>query len=215
MDPIIGMIISWGTNRIPYGWVPCDGRTLLIREYQALFSLIFNLYGGDGVNNFKVPDLRSRVPVGVGQGTGLSYYTLAQKGGVESVALTQAQLPVHTHTATSSTALTGSANVSARGALPVSQISGTSDTPGANLFPAKAPDYVSQGLTADNIYGASDGTSMPVQITFQQNPAPVTITGSVSVSVQPTGFSDVHNNIQPFLGLQYLIAWNGIYPNFD
>lgn len=216
MDPIIGMIILWGNQRYPIGWFPCDGRQLAIQTYAPLYSLISTLYGGDGKTYFNLPDLRSRIPVGIGQGAGLSNYILAQKGGTEAVALTQAQIPAHVHGATTSLSLTGSVNIAARGSLPVSQQSGSSDKPGANLFPAKAPDYVSQGLTANNIYGAADGsTTMPVQVNIQSNPANFPVTGSVNVSIQPTGSSAAHSNIQPFLGLQYLIAWQGIYPNFD
>ena len=218
MDPIIGMIILWGTSapRIPNGWVPCDGRQMTIQQYAALYSLIGTYYGGDGRTYFNVPDLRSRVPVGIGQGTGLSNYTLAQQGGIESVALTPAQLPVHNHLATAVTALTGSANLSASGSLQATQSPGTSDTPGPNLFPAMTPDYVAEGLTPDFIYGASDGsTTMPVNIVFPQNPAPVAVTGTVNVAVQPAGTNQAHTNLQPFLGMQYLIAWDGIYPDFN
>jgi len=216
MDPILGMIILWGNPRIPNGWVPCDGRQLSIQQYTALFSLIGTYYGGNGTTTFNVPDLRSRVAVGIGQGAGLSSYALAEQGGVESVALTQAQLPAHNHVATATPALTGSVSLAANGSLQATKSYGTSDTPGANLFPAMAPDYVSEGLSADNIYGAPDGnTTMPVNVVFNQNPAPVTIAGTVNVAVQPNGTSQVHANLQPFLGMQYLIAINGIYPTFN
>ena len=215
MDPMLGMIILWGTQRVPDGYVPCDGRLLNIQEYVALYSLIGTIYGGDGRTTFGVPDLRSRTAVCIGQGTGLANYTLAQQGGAEAVALTQMQLPAHTHMATATSALAGSANLAASGTLQATKSLGSSDTPGPDLFPAMAPDYVSQGLDADNIYGASDGTTtMPVNVVFPQNPAPVAITGNVNVAVQPTGTGQGHSNLQPFLGMQYLIAITGIYPQF-
>jgi microcystin-dependent protein len=216
MDPIIGMIILWGSQRIPDGWFPCDGRQLTIQQYTPLYAIIGFTYGGDGRTYFNLPDLRSRVAVGIGQGTGLSAYKLAQQAGTETVALSIAQLPAHSHVATATPALGGSINAAASGALPASKSFGSSETPGPNLFPAKAPDYVSQGLSADNIYGASDGsTTMPVKITFNPATAPVTITGNIGVTVQPNGSGQPHSNLQPFLGMQYLIAWNGIFPNFD
>ena len=215
MDPLLGMIMLWSCPKTPIGWFPCDGRQLPIQQYAALYSILGNVFGGDGKTYFNLPDLRSRIPVGVGQGTSLSPYLLGQKGGVESVALTVQQMAAHTHAASGVPNLSGAVSLSANGALPASKNYGSSDTPGANIFPAKAPDYVGQGLTADNIYGATDGTNLPVTVTFTPSQPPVTISGSVSVTVQNAGSNQAHPNIQPFLGMQYLIAYQGIYPDFN
>lgn len=99
-EPYIGEIRAIAFNYAPRGWALCNGQTLPINQNQALFSLLGVTYGGDGVTNFKLPDLRSRVPIGQGQGPGLTSYSLGQAGGAESVALTQAQLPAHVHTVT-------------------------------------------------------------------------------------------------------------------
>ena len=58
------------SGNAPNDWVHCDGRLLAISEYQVLFSLISTTYGGNGVTNFAVPDLRGRLPIGQGQGPG-------------------------------------------------------------------------------------------------------------------------------------------------
>jgi microcystin-dependent protein len=63
----------------------------------VLFALIGTMYGGDGQTTFGLPDLRSRVPVGTGQGAGLSSYTIGELVGVETVTLTANQLPAHQH----------------------------------------------------------------------------------------------------------------------
>jgi microcystin-dependent protein len=215
MDPILGMIILWSCPRVPQGWFPCDGRQLPISQYQALFAIIGTTFGGDGQTYFNIPDLRSRIPIGIGQGTSLSNYMLGQKGGTEAVALTLAQMAAHNHAAVSTNSLTASVSLAANGTLPASSSYGTSVIPGPNFVPAKAPDYQSQGLSANNIYGAFDGTKMPVNITFPQNPAPVTISGGVNVTLQNTGANEAHTNIQPCLGLQYLMAFEGIFPSFD
>lgn len=96
MDNYIGQVMSFGGNFAPVGWKFCDGSLLQISQYQALFTLIGTAYGGDGVNTFALPDLRGRLPVGQGQGPGLSNYPLGSAAGVEAVALTQAQA-VHAH----------------------------------------------------------------------------------------------------------------------
>ena len=215
MDPMLGMIILWSSPKIPMGWLPCDGSQLNISQYQALYAVLGVSFGGDGQTYFKLPDLRSRIPVGIGQGTNLSNYTLGQQGGVETVALTLAQMAAHNHTAVSTPSLNGSVSLSASGTLAASSDYGTSDVPGPNLFPAKAPDYAAHGLSPNNIYGAFDGTKMPVNITFNQNPTPVSVTGSVNVTLQNTGGGGPHTNIQPCLGLQFIIAYQGIFPNFN
>lgn len=97
MDVFVGTITLFGFDYAPKGWAKCDGQLLPIAENSALFSLLGTRYGGDGVNTFALPDLRGRVPIGYGQGPGLSIHTLGQAGGTESVTLTQANLPAHTH----------------------------------------------------------------------------------------------------------------------
>ena len=73
----------------------CDGQLLAIGDYDALFTLIGTTYGGDGENNFALPDLRGRVPIHRGQG--LSNYIIGEFGGVEFVNVTTSQIPAHTH----------------------------------------------------------------------------------------------------------------------
>src|ERR1700729_3051422 len=96
-DPFIGEIRTFGFNFAPIGWALCNGAILPINQNQALFSLLGNFYGGDGRSNFALPDLRSRVPLGLGQGTGLPFYSIGETGGAGTVTLTTAQLPAHSH----------------------------------------------------------------------------------------------------------------------
>lgn len=86
------------SGRAPNDWVNCDGRLLKVGEFQTLFALIGTTYGGDGVTTFAVPDLRGRLPIGQGQGTGLTARTIAQSLGTETVSLVEANLPSHSHT---------------------------------------------------------------------------------------------------------------------
>ncbi len=96
-DYFVGEIRLFAGNYAPLNFLPCDGRTLSVSDNNALFALLGTTWGGDGVNTFAIPDLRGRVPVGQGTGTGLSAHTLGQTGGTETVTLTVANLPVHTH----------------------------------------------------------------------------------------------------------------------
>jgi microcystin-dependent protein len=88
-----------GSNSgLPRGWVPCDGRTLPAAQNQALYALLGTIYGGD-TQNFKLPDLRGRLPIsqGVSRVSGV-YYEMGQQGGLETVPLTITNIPSHTHT---------------------------------------------------------------------------------------------------------------------
>ncbi|HET6434167.1 MAG TPA: tail fiber protein [Xanthomonadaceae bacterium] len=109
MEPFLGEIRLLPYTFAPVGWLDCDGRVLSIAENDALFALLGTTYGGDGVTTFGLPDLRGRLPVHQGQGPGLSPYTAGQMAGTETVTLTTAQLPPHTHAAavTSASASTG------------------------------------------------------------------------------------------------------------
>ncbi|MBK6978886.1 MAG: tail fiber protein [Cytophagaceae bacterium] len=83
-QPFIGDIAIFGFNFEPNGWAYCNGQLLNIYENDALFALIGTTYGGDGQNTFGLPDLRGRVPIHKGQGSGLSSYVLGQQGGTET-----------------------------------------------------------------------------------------------------------------------------------
>ncbi len=96
-DPFLGEIRLFPYTFAPRGWALCNGQILSIAQNTALFSLIGTIYGGDGRTTFALPDLRGRVAVSSGQGPGLSQYDVGQTGGAESVTLTEAEAPAHTH----------------------------------------------------------------------------------------------------------------------
>jgi len=89
----IGEIRLFAGKRVPYGWRLCDGSKLKADEFAALYALIGNLWGGD-TDMFALPDFRGRVPIGMGQGAGLSARTLGGVGGSET---SLAELPPHGH----------------------------------------------------------------------------------------------------------------------
>lgn len=98
-EPFLGQIKMFGGNFAPRGYAFCDGTILPISQNQALFSLLGTTYGGDGRTTFALPDLRGRLPVHEGTGTGLTPRPLGAKGGAEAVTLNAAQLPAHSHAA--------------------------------------------------------------------------------------------------------------------
>jgi len=145
-QPYIGEIRMFAGNFAPSGWMFCSGQTLAISEYETLFVLIGTTYGGDGQETFALPDLQSRVPIHQGQGIGLSNYTLAQTGGVESVTLTTNQIPAHNH-------------------IPVGSNTAAGDNPNnsywANSATAKAYAAAPPGVQMNAATLASTGGSQP------------------------------------------------------
>lgn len=189
MDPFIGEIIMFGGNFAPRGWALCDGSLLPISQNTALFSILGTTYGGDGRTTFALPDLRGRAPIGEGNGPGLSNYRLGQKGGTENTTLNITNMPNHTH----SVNLSG-ATVS----IPVNTSSGDEDesNPGAGYLANTGQDSFASSPTSNAQYGGS--------------PLPIS---PVSENTGPSGGSQSFNNMQPFLGLNYIIALQGVYPS--
>lgn len=99
-EPFLGEIRPFGFGFTPKGWASCDGQLLLIAQNSALFSLLGTMYGGDGRTTFGLPDLRGRAGMHVNR-----THTQGERGGEEGVALTAAQIPLHSHTANCSNVL--------------------------------------------------------------------------------------------------------------
>lgn len=96
-SPYLGEIQVFGFNFTPYGWASCNGATLQIQQYSALFSLIGTQYGGNGTTTFQLPNFTGRAPCGQGQGPGLTPRTMGDTFGTNTVQLDTTQTPAHTH----------------------------------------------------------------------------------------------------------------------
>jgi microcystin-dependent protein len=125
-DQFLGEIKMFAGNFAPAGFAFCDGQLLSIQQYSALFSILGTTYGGNGQTNFALPNLNGRVPIGVGQGPGLSNRYWGEQGGQETVTLLQSQIPTHTHAVTAGSV-----------AIPVSTATGNADSP-KNSYPASS-----------------------------------------------------------------------------
>ncbi len=97
MEPFLGEIRIFGFDYAPVGWAFCNGQLIQIRQNSALYAVIGIQFGGDGQNTFALPNLQGRVPLGAGNGTGLTPRKVGDSVGVDSVQLTYAQMPLHTH----------------------------------------------------------------------------------------------------------------------
>ena len=81
MEGLIGEIRPFAGDFAPVDWLSCTGTTLSIMDYQQLYALIGTTYGGDGKTTFRIPDLRSKMAVGQGQGPGLTIRPVGLPGG--------------------------------------------------------------------------------------------------------------------------------------
>jgi microcystin-dependent protein len=162
-SPFIGEIRMFGGNFAPAGWAFCNGALMAIDQNDALFNLIGTTYGGDGQTTFALPDLQSRIPVHVGPG-----FALGQTGGVETVTLTTAQIPVHSH--------------------------------------------VPQGNSGAGTQ-SSAANGMWAQSTLNQfSSAPPTVSMAPAAH-GPSGGSQPHDNMMPFLAVNFILSLFGIFPS--
>ncbi len=121
-QPYVGQILMFGGNFAPAGWALCAGQLMPISENDTLFNLIGTTYGGDGQETFGLPNLQGRVPIHMGKGPSVSQtYQIGEMAGVESVTLTQQQIPIHNHlamvTTGSATSASPSGNILAQEAI--------------------------------------------------------------------------------------------------
>ena len=168
-EPFIAEIRIFAGNFAPRSWAFCDGQLLPISQNTALFSLIGTTYGGDGRTTTALPDLQGRAPMHPGRGPGLTSRRLGQRGGVETVSLTEAQMPNHTHT------LIG-------GGVPGNDDDAQNNTPTL--------------VVGGNAYHTAS-----------------TLVNMADQALPSTGGSQPHNNLQPFIAMNFIIALQGLFPS--
>lgn len=134
------------------GFMVCDGRLLSVSNYNPLFSLMGNAYGGDGISTFAIPDLRSRTAIGFGTGPGLAPIPFAQKGGIEDATITVANLPAHTHIFTMQIPVN---NNSASTKSPVAAYPAATNSPNKAIYNAQATGLMAPMRSTVSIAGGS------------------------------------------------------------
>lgn len=194
----VGTIIQYIANEAPGGWLICNGSEVKKSEYPRLYKIIGETFGTSiNSNNFVLPDLRGRIPVGSGQGDGLTNRTIGDIGGSETHTLTIAEIPSHAHNA-------------------------TIDACGNHTHPITDPGHSHSinnqvQITGNNTPGSLDQTANEIDninvITRNTitNTTGITINTSGShihdISINTTGDGQSHNNMQPFLVVNYIIRF--------
>jgi microcystin-dependent protein len=174
-EDYIGSICTTAAQYCPINTLEANGQLLQVAQNQALYSLLGTVYGGTQNVNFNLPDLRGRAPVGINYNTTIKTGT---KRGTESVTLTTAQMPIHTHNATF-TPSNGTNPISVT--VPVS-----SNTSGNTTSPSSTNNYLAASPSGDNGGNMWSNTPSTPPVSL----AGVNVsggTGTGSVAVVPTG----------------------------
>jgi microcystin-dependent protein len=195
MEVFMGTIQPFAFNFAPRGWALCNGQTISISQYSALFALLGVNFGGNGQTTFMLPNLQGRLPLGMGTGLGLTPRTIGETAGSENVSATLVNLPTHTHTLTGITAST-----TLQLANPASNPM-TSPTPTNSFIGTSGTGPSSAAIYSDQL-GASP---VPAQ----------GLTTTVSGTVSPSGGGAPMAVMNPFLAVNFSIALEGIFPPRD
>jgi microcystin-dependent protein len=174
-QPFLGEIRMFGFNFAPRGWQLCNGQTLPISQYSALFALLGTTYGGNGTSTFQLPNLQGQVPIHQGTGGG-GTYVQGEASGAPSVTLLSNNMPTHSHLVNAVTGAAGAAN-----------------TPAGN-YPAQAT--INPTTTHVETYSSATQNA-----TMNPN------------MVATAGGNVPHNNMQPYLVVNFCIAMEGIFPS--
>jgi microcystin-dependent protein len=208
-DPFVGEIRAVAFSFAPVGWALCNGQTMPINQYQALFALLGTTYGGNGTTTFQLPDLQGRVPLHAGSGSGLPVYVQGEKAGAPSVVLTQQQLPTHTHTATFTP-------------------SGGGGTPAVNVVVNGSNAMGNTGLPTGNyLAGQPSGAGRNLNSLYVTNPGSTTLGPIAGVSATLSGVAGGGGTVAvaaagsslpvqiepPYLAIFFIIALQGIFPS--
>ncbi|RYD59410.1 MAG: phage tail protein [Sphingobacteriales bacterium] len=188
MEPFVGEIRVFGCNYAPRGWAQCNGQLLPIRQYTALFSILGVNYGGDGKTTFALPNLQCATAIGAGKSTASgTTYDVGDQGGENSVQLISTEMPMHTHTFNGGTA-----------AQPVNTLT---NTPTANQSYISNTFAKASPTATTGVPGRSFGPSTPAA-NVNLNPMAVSVVGG----------NQAHDNMQPFVAVNYCIAIEGVFP---
>lgn len=171
-DPYYGEIRMFAGNYAPKDWAFCDGGLLPIAQHQNLFALLYNRFGGDARTTFGLPDLRGKVPIHRGQGTGLSNYVFSRSYGYKEVTLSPNNIPNHTHS------------------LEVLTSTNACQEPEDKILTNTGFDLYNNNATPDKMVNMWED------------------------SIDPYGNAHphVHNNMQPYLCVSFIICLKGFWP---
>jgi microcystin-dependent protein len=189
MDNFLGEIRAFAGNYAPAGWAFCNGALQSISNESALFALLGTTYGGDGITTFALPDLRVRIGLNQGQLAGGQNYVLGESAGTPNVTLLPGNSAAHTH------------------ALVANDSQATTGDPSNNfLAQTNGNDSTVQPPYPDvKLY-----TTLPLPA----GPSAPNVILDVN-ALGLTGGTQPHDNMMPYVCINFIIALNGIFPSFQ
>ena len=203
-EPMLGTMCVFAGNFAPRGFALAQGQLLSIAQNTALFSLLGTTYGGDGRTTFGLPDTRGRALIGEGQGPGLSDIRLGQRGGAETMTLSVNQMPSHAHSASTSVNLLNMDSSASTAVLKALAATSNSNTPtGRVLGNSPGRDYIYSD-------GAPNVELSPESIELNVN---LDLTFAASTTVGQAGNNQAFSIRDPYLGVNWIIALQGIFPS--
>lgn len=178
-----GSIMMWPSNTIPSGWALCNGSSYSRSEYATLFAVLGTTYGADDNSTFKLPDMRGLFVAGRGAN---GYNTINQKGGANTVALTENEMPKHNHD-TENSVSNGTVTISGGGHKHELYVDTNGSLTSARKTITETDKVETNYSKHNNFFVSEDGTH------------------SHSVPLKARGNGYAHENRPPYIVLNYII----------
>lgn len=172
-EPFTGEIKMFALRFAPKNWALCDGQEMSIQQNTELYSLLGVAYGGNDTTNFKLPDMRGRVPIHTGSDLFGDYYERGSYGGWEQITLDSRNIPSHTHSMSATESIADQNSLG----------------PNANRVFAQSNNVPLYAANSNDVVSLSLGTS------------------------SAAGANQPHNNMQPSIVVNFVIALVGVYPS--
>lgn len=197
----VGAIIPFAGSTIPGGWLLCDGSTVSRTDYSELFAVIGTTYGaGDGSTTFALPSLIDRVALGVS-----SNYSVGSTGGSETVTIGSTEvpnhyhvIPQHTHQHTIAIKTPSLSHTITQPVMKYTRLDGATANGGSGSQVTRYNSTSSKSMSKSTGVGVADHAATACTMSGS-------ITNCAALTSGATGGSGAHNNMMPFIALNYII----------